>query len=104
MKKYGLAKLRLDLYKLVSGPDCNHDKERLPPSLGLGGRSVEAVYCRIFPSIQIGGAVKHLQLTLNELRDYQGELEKALKRYLKRIVWLLQGNLKLLKCKKLFLW
>ena len=35
--------------------------------------------------------MKHLQLTLNELRDYQGELEKALKRYLKRIVWLLQG-------------
>ncbi|XP_063727646.1 von Willebrand factor A domain-containing protein 3A-like isoform X2 [Symsagittifera roscoffensis] len=94
MKKYGLAKLRLDLYKLVSGPDCSHDKERLPPSLGmgLGGKAVEAIYCRIFPSIQIGGAVKHLQLTLNELRDYQGELEKALKRYLKRIVWLLQGS------------
>merc|ERR1712226_1355679 len=92
LKKYGLAKLRLDLYKLGRGPDCNHDKERLPPSLGLGGKSVEAVYCRIFPSIQIGGAVKHLQLTLNELRDYQGELEKALKRYLKRMVWLLQGS------------
>ena len=55
MKKYGLAKLRLDLYKLVSGPDCSHDKERLPPSLGmgLGGKAVEAIYCRIFPSIQV---------------------------------------------------
>ena len=76
----------------MSGPDCNHDKERLPPSLGMGGKTIEAVYCKIFPSIQIGGAVKHLQLTLNELRDYQSELEKALKRYLKRMVWLLHGR------------
>jgi len=24
MKKYSINKLRLDLYKLVSGPDCKH--------------------------------------------------------------------------------
>lgn len=48
-------------------------------------------YCDIFPSINIKGTVKHLQLLPHELEDYEKQVEKVLKRYLKRLQWLLSG-------------
>lgn len=38
MKKYSINKLRLDLYKLVSGPDCKH----VDQSVKALGKSVSA--------------------------------------------------------------
>ena len=49
-------------------------------------------YCDIFPSINIKGTVKHLQLMPHELEDYEKQAERVLKRYLKRLNWLLSGR------------
>jgi hypothetical protein len=49
-------------------------------------------YCDIFPSINVKGTVKHLQLMPHELEDYEKQVEKVLKRYLKRLQWLLSGQ------------
>jgi hypothetical protein len=80
--------LKLDLYKLVSGPDCKHDTL----VIGTLKKDVSARYCSIFPSININGVVRHLQLRPGELKDYQEQCEKILKRYVKRLQWLLSGN------------
>ncbi|KAJ8319389.1 hypothetical protein KUTeg_004480 [Tegillarca granosa] len=88
LRLYSLSKLKLDLNKLVSGPDCKH-KEDSVKSLH---KHVSAKYCDIFPSVNIKGTIKHLQLLPHELKDYEEQAEKVLKRYLKRLQWLLSGS------------
>ncbi|XP_045213175.2 von Willebrand factor A domain-containing protein 3A-like isoform X3 [Mercenaria mercenaria] len=88
LRLYSLSKLKLDLTKLVSGPDCKHVED----SVKTLNKQVSAKYCDIFPSINIKGTVKHLQLMPHELEDYEKQVEKVLKRYLKRLQWLLSGS------------
>ncbi|XP_077979926.1 von Willebrand factor A domain-containing protein 3A-like isoform X2 [Glandiceps talaboti] len=88
LRKYCLAKMRLDLNKLVSGPDCTHVKKHV----GTLSKNVAAKYCTIFPSVNIKGAVKHLQLQAHELIEYEEQLELVVRRYLKRLQWLLSGS------------
>ena len=52
-------------------------------------------YCSIFPSINVNGTVRHLQLRPGELKEYQEQCEKVLKRYVKRLQWLLSGSRRL---------
>lgn len=86
-----MAKLRLDLNKLVSGPECKHDTV----AIGSLKKDISARYCSIFPSINVNGTVKHLQLKPGELKEYQEQCEKVLKRYIKRLQWLLSGSRRL---------
>lgn len=88
LKKFGLKKLKLELSRLVSGPDCIHQK-KLVPALH---KKVSAKYCTIFPSVEINGVVKHLQFQPKELEEYIEQLEKTLKRYIQRLQWLLSGS------------
>ncbi|CAF0842281.1 unnamed protein product [Brachionus calyciflorus] len=91
LKRYCLAKLKLDLHKLVSGPECKHDTV----TIGSVKKDVSARYCSIFPSINVNGTVRHLQLKQGELKEYQEQCEKVLKRYIKRLQWLLSGSRRL---------
>ncbi|XP_052768708.1 von Willebrand factor A domain-containing protein 3A-like isoform X2 [Mya arenaria] len=88
LRLYSLSKLKLDLTKLVSGPDCKHVEQKVKTL----NKQVSAKYCDIFPSINIKGTVKHLQLMPHELEDYEKQVEKVLKRYLRRLQWLLSGS------------
>ncbi|XP_071488383.1 von Willebrand factor A domain-containing protein 3A-like [Diadema antillarum] len=88
LKKHSLAKLRLDLTKLVSGPDCAHSKRHIDTL----NKTVSAKYCGIFPSVILKGKVKHLQLQAHELQDYELQLEGVLRRYLRRLQWLLGAS------------
>ncbi|XP_023691198.2 von Willebrand factor A domain-containing protein 3A isoform X1 [Paramormyrops kingsleyae] len=88
LKIFGVRPLKLDLHKLASGPDCTHNK-----TAGADGqRGTTTQYCSIFPSVQINGAVKHLQLTSGELAQYLTQTEKLLRRYARRMLWLLSGS------------
>ncbi|XP_078691175.1 von Willebrand factor A domain-containing protein 3A-like [Branchiostoma floridae x Branchiostoma belcheri] len=88
LKKYSLLKLGLDLHKLCAGPDCTHEKRKV----GTLHRRVAAKYCSIFPSVEIKGVVKHLQLLPHELEEYETQVERLLKRYVSRLQWLLSGS------------
>lgn len=89
MKRFSLNKLGLDLNRLVSGPDCRHDNKHVPPL----NKSVYAKYCSgLFPTVNVKGTLKHLQYTPLELKNYDEEAMKALRRYLKRLQWLLAGS------------
>lgn len=90
LRKYSLAKLKLDLHKLVSGPECKHKSV----SIGTVKKDVTARYCSAFPSINVNGTVRHLQLKKGELSSYTDQCEKVLKRYVKRLQWLLSGSRK----------
>ncbi|XP_075686339.1 von Willebrand factor A domain-containing protein 3A isoform X3 [Rhinoderma darwinii] len=91
LKKYDLKKLKLELTKLVFGPDCTHQKKLIPAL----HKKVSAKYCTIFPSVEIKGVVKHLQFQPRELEEYIEQLEKTLKRYIQRLQWLLSGTRRL---------
>ncbi|XP_053327974.1 von Willebrand factor A domain-containing protein 3A [Spea bombifrons] len=88
MKKYSLKRLKLELPKLIFGPDCTHQK-RMVPSLH---KQISAKYCTIFPSVEVNGVVKHLQFQPKELEDYTEQAEKVLRRYIQRMQWLLSGS------------
>ncbi len=51
-----------------------------------------ARYCSVFPSINIKGSIRHLQLRPRELDDYRQRCESVLRRYFKRMQWLLNGS------------
>ena len=68
--------------------DCHHEDLYVKTL----GRRVSARFCSIFPVVNVGGGIKHLQLTANELTTYQAELVALLKRYVKRIAWLLSKS------------
>ncbi|KAK7113358.1 von Willebrand factor A domain-containing protein 3A-like [Littorina saxatilis] len=88
MRVYSLKKLKLDLNRLISGPDCKH-MERNVKALR---KQVSAKYCDIFPTINIKGTLKHLQLLPHELNEYEAQVERVLRRYLRRLQWLLSGS------------
>ncbi len=48
--------------------------------------------CNIFPTVNVAGTLKHLQLLPHELQQYEEQLERVLRRYLKRLQWLLSGT------------
>ncbi|PVD38341.1 hypothetical protein C0Q70_00953 [Pomacea canaliculata] len=88
MRVYSLSRLKLDLNHLISGPDCKHS-EHIVKALR---KQVSAKYCDIFPTVNIKGTLKHLQLTQHELNEYEVQVERILRRYLKRLQWLLSGS------------
>ena len=88
LRMYSLSKLKLDLNKLVSGPDCKHVSKHVKPLQ----KNIEARSCNIFPTINVGGTLKHLQLLPHELSEYEEQIEKVLTRYIKRLQWLLSGT------------
>uniref|UniRef100_A0A8D0GIN4 von Willebrand factor A domain containing 3A n=1 Tax=Sphenodon punctatus TaxID=8508 RepID=A0A8D0GIN4_SPHPU len=86
-----IKKLKLELSRLIFGPDCIHQKQMVA-SLH---KQVSAKYCDIFPRVEIDGIVKHLQFQPKELEDYIDQMERVLRRYLRRIQWLLSGSRRL---------
>ncbi|XP_076458970.1 von Willebrand factor A domain-containing protein 3A-like isoform X2 [Babylonia areolata] len=88
MRVYSLSKLKLDLNRLISGPDCKHMEK---PVKALR-KQVSAKYCNIFPTVNVKGTLKHLQLLPHELSEYEAQVERVLRRYLKRLQWLLSGS------------
>ncbi|XP_013421396.1 von Willebrand factor A domain-containing protein 3A [Lingula anatina] len=88
LRLYGLSKLKLDLTKLVGSQDCRH----VQGEVRTLNKIVPAKYCDIFPHVNIGGTIKHLQLLPHEILEYQEMLEKVLRRYLKRLQFLLSGS------------
>ncbi|CAH1794480.1 unnamed protein product [Owenia fusiformis] len=88
LKLYSLSKLKLDLNKLVAGPDCKHVDNHVKSI----NKNVSAKVCNVFPSINVKGTIKHLQLLPHELEHYEEIVAKVLKRYLKRLQWLLCGS------------
>uniref|UniRef100_A0A8C3L449 von Willebrand factor A domain containing 3A n=1 Tax=Chrysolophus pictus TaxID=9089 RepID=A0A8C3L449_CHRPC len=88
LTKYSIKKLKLELPRLMFGPSCTHQK-KIVESLH---KTVSAKYCTIFPSIEINGVVRHLQVQSKEMEIYIEQMEKVLLRYLQRIQWLLSGS------------
>ncbi|KAI4896397.1 hypothetical protein NFI96_017127, partial [Prochilodus magdalenae] len=94
LKRFGIRSLKLDLHKLASGPECTH-KKKLVRTVH---KSVSAKYCTIFPSVQLNGCVRHLLLSLGELKHYLLQTEKVLQRYTQRMQWLLSGSRRTFGC------
>ncbi|XP_015743008.2 von Willebrand factor A domain-containing protein 3A [Python bivittatus] len=88
LSKYSIKKLKLDLPSLVFGPGSVHQKQMVE-SLR---KKVSAKYCDIFPSVEVEGMVKHLQIQLKDLEDYIEQMEKVLRCYIRRVQWLLSGS------------
>ncbi|KXJ28494.1 von Willebrand factor A domain-containing protein 3A [Exaiptasia diaphana] len=88
MRHYSLSKLKLDLNNIVGTAECSHAKSKVQTL----GQSVPARYCTIFPTVEVKGVVKHLHLLPHELRDYEEQVEKVMKRYVKRMQWLMSGS------------
>ncbi|XP_032086134.1 von Willebrand factor A domain-containing protein 3A [Thamnophis elegans] len=86
--KWSLKKLKLDLPTVVFGPGSVHRKERVE-SLH---KKVSAKYCDIFPSVEMQGMVKHLQIQPKDLDDYIEQMERVLRCYVRRLQWLLSGS------------
>ncbi|XP_025011040.2 von Willebrand factor A domain-containing protein 3A isoform X1 [Gallus gallus] len=91
LTKYSIKKLKLELPRLMFGPGCTHQK-KIVKSLH---KKVSAKYCTIFPSVEINGVVRHVQVQSKELEIYIEQMEKVLLRYLQRIQWLLSGSRRL---------
>jgi len=92
LRKYSLSRLKLDLNSIVSASECFHSQSKVPTL----GKTVTAKHCEIFPTVTINGTRKHLHLQPRELEEYEDKLERILKRYVKRLQWLLSG------CRKVF--
>ncbi|XP_058851876.1 von Willebrand factor A domain-containing protein 3A isoform X1 [Acipenser ruthenus] len=91
LKKFSIKRLKLDLHRLLSGPDCTHQKKLVPAMQ----KKVSAKYCTIFPSVEVNGVVKHLQFQPPELEEYIDQTERVLRRYIQRMQWLLSGSRRL---------
>ncbi|XP_075755559.1 von Willebrand factor A domain-containing protein 3A isoform X2 [Pelodiscus sinensis] len=91
LNKYSIKKLKLELPRMMFGPNCVHQK-KMVASLR---KKVSAKYCDIFPSVEINGIVKHLQFQPKELEDYVEQMERVLHCYIGRIQWLLSGSRRL---------
>uniref|UniRef100_A0A8B9GK69 VWFA domain-containing protein n=1 Tax=Astyanax mexicanus TaxID=7994 RepID=A0A8B9GK69_ASTMX len=94
LKSFGIRSQKLDLHKLVSGPECTHRKKLVRTV----HKSVSAKYCAIFPSVQVNGSVRHLLLSPAELKQYLIQVEKVLQRYAQRMQWLLSGSRRVFGC------
>ncbi|CAG5136343.1 unnamed protein product, partial [Candidula unifasciata] len=89
MRVYSLRKLKLDLNKMMSSPDCKHEEKNVK----ILHKNVTAkVYPDVFPTVNVKGTMKYMQLLPHELNEYEVQLEKVLTRYLKRFQWLLSGS------------
>ncbi|XP_029140920.1 von Willebrand factor A domain-containing protein 3A [Protobothrops mucrosquamatus] len=88
LSKCSLKKLKLDLATVVFGPGSVHRKQMVE-SLH---KKVAAKYCDIFPSVEMQGMVKHLQIQPKDLDDYIKQLERVLQCYVRRVQWLLSGS------------
>ncbi|XP_026560381.1 von Willebrand factor A domain-containing protein 3A [Pseudonaja textilis] len=88
LSKWSLKKLKLDLPTVLFGPGSVHRKERVE-SLH---KKVSAKYCDIFPSVEMQGMVKHLQIQPKDLDDYIEQMERVLRCYVRRLQWLLSGS------------
>ncbi|XP_032657999.1 von Willebrand factor A domain-containing protein 3A isoform X7 [Chelonoidis abingdonii] len=91
LNKYSIKKLKLELPRIMFGPNCVHQKKTVE-SLH---KKVSAKYCTIFPSVEINGIVKHVQFQPKELEDYVEQMERVLCCYIRRIQWLLSGSRRL---------
>ncbi|XP_053220927.1 von Willebrand factor A domain-containing protein 3A isoform X1 [Podarcis raffonei] len=91
LSRFSIKKLKLDLPSLVFGPECVHQKEMVA-SLH---KQVSAKYCDIFPSVEIHGIVKHLQIQPKDLEVYIEQMERVLRCYVRRVQWLLSGSRRL---------
>ncbi|XP_065268480.1 von Willebrand factor A domain-containing protein 3A [Emys orbicularis] len=91
LNKYSIKKLKLELPRIMFGPNCVHQK-KMVESLH---KKVSAKYCTIFPSVEINGIVKHLQFQPKELEAYVEQMERVLRCYIRRIQWLLSGSRRL---------
>ncbi|XP_035826258.1 von Willebrand factor A domain-containing protein 3A isoform X2 [Aplysia californica] len=89
LRVYSLSKLKLDLNRMVSGPDCKHEEKNVKI---LHKNITAKVYPDVFPTVNVKGTMKYMQLLPHELNDYELQLEKTLRRYLKRLQWLLSGS------------
>ncbi|XP_058536234.1 von Willebrand factor A domain-containing protein 3A isoform X1 [Ochotona princeps] len=85
---YGLKKLKMEISRHI-GPNCTHQKS------AQGSASTKYCSCRIFPSVEIKGVVRHIQWTLREMEEYISCLEKLMRRYVQRLQWLLSGSRRL---------
>ncbi|KAH8863940.1 von Willebrand factor A domain-containing protein 3A [Schistosoma japonicum] len=89
--KYSIRSLGLNLTRLTSGMDCRHEMSFVNSTRTM----VHARYCSgLFPLVNVGGTLRHLQYTLDELEAFEKEVVKALKRYVKRYEWLTTGSRK----------
>ena len=88
MRKYSVSKLKLDLNQLAGGTECSHTKSKVSAI----NKTVPGRYCEIFPTVKVKGVTKHLHLTSRELEEYEAEIEKIMKRYVKRLQWLMSGS------------
>ncbi|XP_015281677.1 PREDICTED: von Willebrand factor A domain-containing protein 3A [Gekko japonicus] len=91
LSKYSIKKLKLDLPRIVFGPECLHQKQMVE-SLH---KKVSAKYCDIFPSIEMEGSVKHLHIQPKDLEEYIEQMERVLQCYVRRMQWLLSGSRRL---------
>ncbi|XP_042293164.1 von Willebrand factor A domain-containing protein 3A isoform X1 [Sceloporus undulatus] len=91
LSKFSLKKLKLELPSLIFGPESRHQKHMV----GSLHKQVSAKYCDIFPSVEMHGIVKHLQVQLKDLEDYIEQMEKVLRCYVRRLQWLLSGSRRL---------
>ncbi|XP_038619293.1 von Willebrand factor A domain-containing protein 3A [Tachyglossus aculeatus] len=91
LNRYSLKKLKLELPKLMFGPNCTHQKKMVATLQ----KQVSAKYCNIFPSVEVNGIVKHLQFQSRDLEEYITQTEKVVKCYVRRMQWLLSGSRRL---------
>uniref|UniRef100_H2YZH2 VWFA domain-containing protein n=1 Tax=Ciona savignyi TaxID=51511 RepID=H2YZH2_CIOSA len=88
LRKYSIKKLKLDLNRYVSGPVCIHKKAK--------SKNVTSKwFCSIFPSVDIDGQVRHIDMQESEMVDYETHLTTLIRRYLTRMQWLLSGSRKI---------
>ncbi|XP_035252808.1 von Willebrand factor A domain-containing protein 3A isoform X2 [Anguilla anguilla] len=99
LKRFGVRKLKLDLDRLASGPDCTHHKSpashvpvSAPDTPSLASCSPVLAYCRNIPLVDFNGTLRHLQLAPRELDQYLSQTGRLLRRYARRIQWLLSGS------------
>nr|CAB3267658.1 von Willebrand factor A domain-containing protein 3A [Phallusia mammillata] len=92
LKKYGINKLKLNLHRYVSGPVCIHEKSKVKTA---GSTITSKWFCSIFPSAEIDGEIRHIDMQESEMDDYELHVTSAIHRYLKRLQWLLSGSRRL---------
>ncbi|KAG9330108.1 hypothetical protein JZ751_027265, partial [Albula glossodonta] len=91
LKRFSVRKLKLDLDRLASGPDCTHHKREVPVTRNPA-HSPTLAYCSVLPSVYINGTLKHLQVAPWELDQYLTQTGRLLRRYARRMRWLLSGS------------
>ncbi|XP_054849648.1 von Willebrand factor A domain-containing protein 3A [Eublepharis macularius] len=91
LSKFSIKKLKLDLPRIIFGPECLHQKQMV----GSLRKKVSAKYCNIFPSVRMDGSVKHLHIQPKDLEEYIEQMERVLRCYVKRMQWLLSGSRRL---------